>query len=329
MRLRSFCSLVVLAMLTLTGCQDKGTADPASGELTKVTLQLNWFPETEHGGYYHAQLAGFFADAGLEVEILKGGPNTPVEVTTGAGRADFGIVNADKVLTTRAEGVPLVGLLAPFQVSPRCIIVHESSSITSLAQLRDCTLVANHTKPFIKYLQHKYGLDNVEIVPYKGGMASFLQNPDYAIQGYATSEPLTIARNGVPNRAMLLADDGYNPYTSVLVTSETFLAENPEIVRAMVHASQQGWVAYLADPAAANQEIQRLNPEMDDETLAYGAEHLPELMLNETTLTHGFGHMTEARWTQLFDQLATFTDMADGATIEGAFTNEYLDPAIR
>jgi NitT/TauT family transport system substrate-binding protein len=295
-------------------------------KLRPVRLALNWFPESEHGGYYHAQIKGLYAKRGLDVEIIKGGPGTPVEVEVGTGRVAFGIVNADKILSTRANGVPIVGLMAPFQISPRCIIVRESSPVQALADLRDLNLIANPTKPYIKYLQRRYGLEGVRITPYKGGMATFLADETAAVQGYVTSEPLVLRRRDVAVRVLPVSDSGYNPYTSVLVTSERMIAEEPDLVADMVKASQLGWLAYLTEPAHANAEIMRLNPEMDGETLRFGADQLKGLMISGDAEKGVFGMMTEGRWRTLRDQLVECDVIQDvGEPVTTAFTTHFLD----
>src|SRR5688572_8504254 len=94
--------LVLVALIGLAGCSDsEPTPEPGTasdGALRKVTLQLNWYPEAEHGGFYAAEVNGYYAEEGLEVEILAGGAEVPVAPRVAAGQVDFGIENADRVL---------------------------------------------------------------------------------------------------------------------------------------------------------------------------------------------------------------------------------------
>lgn len=332
-------SLSLIVVLCLVGCGSETPAPPSTlttpstsqshapaKEQVKVRLALNWFPEAEHGGYYQAKVRGLYAKQGIAMEIIKGGPGTPVEIEVGAGRMDFGIVNADKILSTRAEGVPIVGLMAPFQISPRCIIVRDDSPVKTLADLQNLTLIANGTKPFVKYLQHKYGLAGVDIIPYKGGMATFLANDNAAMQGYFTSEPYVLTSKGVKVRSLMLADDGFNPYTSVLVTSEEMIAEHPDVVQNVVRASQTGWLSYLVLPRFGNAEIASQSEHMDAEVLKYGAKQQRLLMLVGDAATSNFGQMTEVRWQQLHDQLVEVgaTKKSD-KPVTDAFTTQFLD----
>ncbi len=98
------------------------TATPG---LRRVTLALNWFPEVEHGGFFAADVHGFFRDEGLEVEIQSGGPGAPVIQQVATQRCDFAVANADQVLLGRDQGAQVVAVMAAMQNSPHCIMVHQ------------------------------------------------------------------------------------------------------------------------------------------------------------------------------------------------------------
>ena len=144
--------LLSFMLCAMCGCQrDVGEGD-ANSDAERVALALNWFPEAEHGGYYAAEVHGFFEQEGVDVEILPGGPGAPVIQQVATGRVAFAIANADQVLLGREQGAPIVAVMAALQNSPRCIMVHESSGIESLRQLKNLTLSVGSGKPFAKYL---------------------------------------------------------------------------------------------------------------------------------------------------------------------------------
>ena len=117
--------------LLLMGCGSKAEKPRANAPagaadqqpLTKVKLALNWFPEAEHGGYYAALHHGYYREAGLDVEIIPGGPKVPVLQETALGKVDFAVDNADKLILARAQQANVVGVMAPIQDSPRCVVV--------------------------------------------------------------------------------------------------------------------------------------------------------------------------------------------------------------
>jgi len=163
------------------------------------------------------------------------------------------------------------------------------------------------------------------VVPYSGSVAQFLLNKDYVQQGYVFSEPLIVRRRGGHARVLMLSDLDFNPYTSVLFTSEAVLREQPDVARRMVAASARGWAKYLASPHPTNQKIGEANREIDLDILSAGGESIRPLVLGEVTQKEGIGAMSLARWQTLANQLYESgqlkTPLAD---VQKAFTTELL-----
>jgi NitT/TauT family transport system substrate-binding protein len=312
-----------------TGASAKSASEGNSlaAALTGVTLQLNWFPEAEHGGFYAALVHGYYREAGLDVKILPGGPDTPVVQQVARRAATFGVVNADNVLFGRAQEAPVVALMASLQMSPRCLIVHESSGIRDFDQLKNMTIAMSSSTAFSHFLRHKVPLEGVKIVPYSGSVAQFLLNKDYAQQGYVFSEPFVARKEGGDPRVLMLSDLGFNPYTSLLFTHDAQLKEGAVVARKMVAASIRGWAKYIESPDEANQAIHRANPEMGLDILAYGAEKLRPLVLDAVAEKEGIGTMSLARWQTLADQLVDTEQLKRADVhVEQAFTTEFLPP---
>lgn len=288
--------------LTMVGCSqsDPSTAGTSSSALRKVRLALNWFPEAEHGGFYEAKLKGYFAEEGLDVEILPGGPGAPVIPQVARGAVEFGIASADQIPLGRAEGANVVGIMAPLDKSPRCFLVHAESSMKSLEELKNCTLAMSSGRAFAVYLQKHVPLTDVRIVPYDGSITAFLRDPNFAQQGYEFSEPFLATEQGAKVRVLPIRDIGFNPYASVLFTSEKLQKEDPELVAAMTKASIRGWKGYLKDPAEVNRHLQSLNPELSPGVLQFGVEAIKPLTIVDQ---ENFGDMTLERWQTLIGQL--------------------------
>jgi NitT/TauT family transport system substrate-binding protein len=297
--------------VTLAAAVACGGGSPAP---RRVRLALNWFPEAEHGGYFAAlELA---RDAGLGIEIVPGGPGVPVVPRVAAREVDFGVVNADDVVAARAAGVPVVALLAPLHRSPWCVMVHAASGIERLADLHDVTLAMRAGTPYLAWLERHAPLSNVKIVPYAGTIAEFLVNPRLAQQAYVFSEPILAAARGADPRCLSIGEMGFDPYASVLVTSDALLRERADVVRAVTSASARGWGRYMDDPAPANTIVLARNPEIGGDALARGAAALRPLVLDDDARASGIGSMRADRWATLVAQ------MRELGMVEGA-----LDPA--
>jgi NitT/TauT family transport system substrate-binding protein len=298
------------------------------GELTKVTLLLNWYPEAEHGGFYAAQVLGVFEQYGLDVEIRPGGKTIVVPQELILGRVQFGVANADDVLVARNQDLDLVGLMAPIQDGPRCILTRKDSGIDSFEKLKNVKLQIDSTRPYVPFLKSK-GLiqEGVEVVPYFGSVAQVVADKGVACQGYNFSEPFMARKEGVEVNELMLSSIGYNPYASLLVTTEKFMKSNPEICEKMVKASIEGWKKYLENPEATNVIILKNNKQgLDKAALDFGVGAMKKLCIPEGQSSTVMGQMSLERWTQLYDTLASLK-LIDGTkgTPAAAFTDRFLN----
>lgn len=300
--------VVVLLLLTLAaGCAGEADSDrqrrtSTDHPLQEVSLILNWYPEAEHGGYYTALVEGYYEEAGLKVTIVPGGPNAPVLQKVDRKSATFGVTNADRVLLGRAQGADVVAVMSPLQNSPRCIMVHQSSGIETFADLKNVTLAMNSGATWAQFLQKRLPLDNVRIVD-NASVAKFLSDDNYAQQAYVFSEPFVANSKGGDPRSLMVSELGFNPYTSLLIAHADTISRRPEIVRKMVEASIRGWQTYLEHPGKTNRYIHRQNPQMELDILAFGAEAMKPLCIDESTPLEQLGRMTHQRWQTLHDQL--------------------------
>lgn len=319
-------------LLALGGCGSSTTSDrsgpgASGGETARaVAVQLNWYPEAEHGGIYQAAIDGSYADAGLDVEIRPGGSNTPVAAEVQLGRSQFAITNADDVVVFRNQGMDVVAVLAAAQNNPRCILVHADSGVESFDDLGGQTLQAQTGRPYLEYLRARGLLEKVREVPYYASVSALVGDPNIMVQGYSYSEPLLAQQQGVEVRTLMVSDLGWNPYSSVLITSGQLIRDDPELVQSFVTATRLGWQNYLQDPAAANAAILADNEHgMTAETLQFGTAGLRELALPDPMTLDQFGTMTEERWEQLVDQMVEL-DLVDPQTVKAGdcFTTRFL-----
>jgi len=297
--------LASILILLVCGCAEPQPSESSATnkDQNSVKLALNWYPEAEHGGYFAADELDHFDAAGLDVEIIHGRPGVSrlIMQELATGRIDFVISSADQVVEQRARGLPIVALLAPVQKSPRCIMVHAASGFTSLEDLANVELAVSETRPFALWMKKQLPLKDVTVVPFNGLVGEFLAKPNFAQQAYVFSEPFIAQEQGSDPAVLMLSDIGYNPYASVLVTSEDVLKNQPDLASGMVNASRLGWAAYLDTPDTTNGRLHQENADMSLAALAYGATALQKLCQTEDNAP--LGSMTADRWQQLIDQL--------------------------
>ena len=301
-----FCAAALLAVCF--ACDDKsGTATTQSAATTKLKLQLNWVPEPQFGGFYEAQRLGAFAKRGLDVEIVPGGAGTPTVQMIGAGSVPFGIVSADEIVVARSRGNDVVALFAVYQTNPQGIMTHASRGFKDIGDVfkNPGTLAMQRGLPYADFLVRKYGTaDGLRIVPSPGGnISAFLADKNFSQQCFVTSEPVFARQQGADPRTFLVADAGYNPYTTVLATGGAVLRSSRQQCLAMSEAAHAGWVGYLLDPAPANELMRSLNRTMDPRTFAESAEAQRRLIETKESSESGLGVMTKERWATLAQQL--------------------------
>jgi NitT/TauT family transport system substrate-binding protein len=304
MRRRTLLIHVGAIALALAGC--KRSEPSASAGARRVKLALNWVPEPEFGGFYAARESGAFRDENLDVELQGGGAGVPVIQMVATGKAEFGIAGADEILTARAQGADVVALFATYQTSPQGIMTHASRGAKTLADVLESGLIALEPgMPYARFLTKKYQASNAHVVPYSGGVARFLAEPGFSQQCYVTSEPIAAKQQGGDPQVFLIADEGFNPYLGVVVTSRAFVQENPALVAAFTRAIRRGWSAYLANPGPTNALMQKLNPAMDAQTFQAVAEAQKPFIDGGDAAANGVGVMRKERWQELGEQLTS------------------------
>jgi NitT/TauT family transport system substrate-binding protein len=307
-------------LLIFFGCSDDKHSPAGTGPYP-FSLQLNWVPEPEFGGYYAARAMGAFKDEGLDVDVRPGGPGVPVMQMVAAGQVEFGITSADSLLVARERGVDVVAIFALYQTFPEGIMVHAERGLKSLAEVFEGgTLAMEAGTPFQRLLAKRYGLQKIKAVPYSNNIGPFLNDPQFAQQCFITAEPIAARRAGARPQIFPISDVGYNPYSGVLFTLRKRVAEHPEQVAALVRAVRRGWQSYLEDPAPTNQIMQGLNPTMDPATFTEAAEIQKPLIRGNDQPAKVLGSMAHERWKTLAEQLRE-VELIGETDPEKAFVN--------
>jgi NitT/TauT family transport system substrate-binding protein len=288
-----------------------GIAQPSLAA-ERVVFMTDWKPEAEQGGFYEAQALGLYAKHGLDVQIRSGGSGANPQQLMAAGAVDMAIgSNSFFALNLVKAGAPVVAVMASYQKDPEVLILHPEDKAASPADLKGRAIMISDASidTMWAWLKGKYGFDDKQIRKYSGNPAPFLVDKTAIQQGYVTSEPLVIEQaGGFKPKLFLLADSGYSTYGSLVLVKSDLVNTKPDMVKAFVEASIEGWKAYLyGDAAPADAAIKKGNPDMTDEVLSYARDRMREYGIIDSgdTKTMGIGAMTDARW-------AEFTKMAVG-----------------
>ena len=315
---------LLLAVIIVSG--GPAFAEKSPVKPVDVKLALNWKPEPQFGGFYAAELLKLDVKNGVTLQIQPGGAGTPVVQMVSAGQVDFGIASADEVILSRANGSDVVALFAVYQTNPQAIMARADRGFKSLADVfqNDGTVAMQKGLPYAVFLQRKYekGM-KVKVVPYVGGISNFLADPKHSQQCFVTSEPLLAKAKGVETTSFLVAESGYNPYTTVLISRSSFVKAHSQVTKAMVSAVREGWLRYLTDEkagAVTHTRMHELNPSLDMETFRSSAQAQKPLILPEKAAD--LGRMSEKRWADLQDQLFELKILSKRVPALDLFRNE-------
>ena len=294
---------------------------------TKISFLTSWFAQAEHGGFYQAKATGLYEKAGLDVEIKMGGPQiNAMQLLTG-GAADIVMGYDIQMLKAVENNLPVTTIGTSFQFDLQGIMTHDD--IKSLAELQGHKVLiasSSHTTfwPWLKqrfgYTEDMAGVDTFNLQP-------FLLDKTLAMQAYVSSEPYEAGKLGEKVKFFLFADDGYPPYGSTMVTTNGFIAKNPEAAAAFVKCSLEGWADYLRNPAPANALIKADNPKMTDDRIAFAIQKMKEIHVLDRgeAAKMGIGTMTDARWKATYDFLVKADLLKPSVDYKKAFTTRFTD----
>jgi ABC-type nitrate/sulfonate/bicarbonate transport system substrate-binding protein len=249
----------LIAMMTLAAALSGGLAGSANAapELRDVTVALDWTPNTNHIGLYVAREKGFYAEAGLDVEILPYGD-------TGAGTlianriADFGVTGALGFFTQRAAGADLKAVYAVVQTETGRLVFNAGRDDIKRPRDLDGLTYAGFGSDWEKAListiiRNDGGKGEFETVTLGTSAYEALANGtvDFTLEVY-TWEGVKAELEGRGQRAFRYADYGVpDQHTTFVASSDAFLSENPEAAAAFVQATRKGYEYTVDHPEEA------------------------------------------------------------------------------
>ena len=298
--------------------------------LRKVVLQSDWFPQAEHGGFYQALAKGFYREAGLDVQILPGGPGAAIKLSVAKGTADFGMYRSDDLIVAASRGMPLIIVGAVLQHDPEGLLVHAEGPVKTLADLNGRSVIAPPSMTWIPYVKQKYGI-TFDLRPLNYGLAVFLGDPTAIQQCMMTSEPYFAEERGAKVRTIPLSGSGYDPYHAIMCRRE-LTRTSPDMVRAFVAASIRGWKDYLeGDPAPAHALILQRNAQMTPGQLEYSRRALiaQALVTGDPAHNEHIGRISMKRIQQQIDVLTETKILEVPVTAASVATRAFLPTAAR
>ena len=232
------------------------------------------------------------------------------------------------------QNVPIVPVAAMFQKDPLVLLAHPDQGIEKLEDLKALTLFIGREgfATYFQWLKSDYGFDEKRVKPYTFNPQPFLADKRSAMQGYVTSEPFAIEQQaGFKPRVFLLADEGFDPYSTLIETRRDMVAKRPDLVQRFVDASIIGWYNYIyGDNRAANALIRKHNPEMPEALLTYAVATMKAYGIADSgdAAKLGIGAMTETRMQSFFDTMVRAGVVKPALDWRRAFTTQFVNKRV-
>ena len=304
-------------------------------QLDKVRFGTNWVAEPEHGGFYQALADGTYRQYGLDVTIVPGGPQINNRILLPVGKLDFFMsANLLQAFDAVAQKVPTISVAAMFQKDPQVLIAHPDAGVENFEDLKKLTLFVSKEgiASYFQWMKSEFGFSEAKVKPYTFNPQPFLADKNSAMQGYVTSEPYAIEKQaGFKPKIFLLADYGFDTYSTLIETRRDLVENQPGLVRRFVEASIVGWYHFLyGDNAPARALIRKDNPEMTDELIAYSVDKLKGYGIVDSgdTLKLGVGAMTDARVQSFFDKMARAGVVDRAIDFRRSYTLRFVDKGV-
>ncbi len=294
----------------------------------KVVLRLNFTPWAMHAQYYAGVAQGFYAAEGIDLEIRPPSGGQGNEVLVGSGREQFGITNVDSFVKARANGIPVVAIMADEPDTPVSVITLKSAGITQPSQLKGKKIAwfQANAKAQLDPLLKAGGLtrDDIQYVMVSRGSEVQLVAAKQldALYGYSFGQGLTLEDKGFPVNIMALKDYGLKNYGTLVYTNETLLKTDPDLARRFLRATLKALIWTHDHMREAVSYVVKVAPDrdLDLETrklgIIYGLYAVPDY-------AERFGHMTDAKWQTTIDVFRE--DVTTPPKPQDLYTDQFVD----
>lgn len=289
----------------------------------KVVLATNWLAQGGHGGFYQALADGTYEKYGLDVEIQMGGPQMNNRPMLPAGKVDF-LMTGNLLLSMDSvrNEIPTIVVASYFEKDPQAIIAHNGqySGWDDLSNAPEILISKDGQFSFWQWMTAVHGFKDENLRPYGYNLAAFLNDEKMVQQAYGTAEPLYAAAAGAKVDTYLLADHGWNTYSTTLEARVEMVENNPDLVQRFIDASAFGWYTYLyGDNSAGNAAIIAANPDQTLEKLGKEIAQMKSLGIIDSgyQLEVGIGAIDMAR-VQAFHDLAIEAGIIEAGAVDVA-----------
>lgn len=317
--------ILLISSLTLVGCSGE---NQGQNEAQKITLMLDWVPNTNHTGIYVAKTKGWYEELGLDVDIVQP-PEGGTAQLVGSGQAQFGISYQEEVTYARANDIPVVSIGAIIQHNTSGFASPKNKNITSPKDFEGKKYGgwgSPSESAMIESIMDKDNADASKVEFVNVGAADFFtvteRDVDFAWIYYGWTGVEAELRE-FPINYIGLKD--FAPeldfYTPVIITTEEYIKENPETIKKFMEATTKGYEFAISNPDEAAQILIDEVPGMDEELVKRSQEWLSTRYQDDA---EQWGLQKESIWGNYAKWMADYNLIPKMIDTDKAFTNEFL-----
>jgi len=324
---------VLKSIGAVAGASAAGTlahiAPARAGAGHTVTLQLGWLASNGILGEVAADAQGFFADEGLTLDIVPGGPNVDGVASVASGRANIGSISSSpSLMLARSQGLPVKCIAAGYQQHPFCYFSLDRNPVREPKDLIGKTVATNGTaRILLQALLAKNGIseDDVEVLVMGSDMSPLMTGQVDVVTGWKTNTS-ALEVLGDQRVDMTLWDAGIRLYANPYYVTDSLLADHPEQVQGMLRAIARGWGWVHDNPEEAVEILVSRYPNLNRENELKTVGLVLDYSFNAATAERGWGAMTRENWQAQIDtyaQLGQFEN--DPPALDDVMTLSVLD----
>jgi NitT/TauT family transport system substrate-binding protein len=240
--------------------------------------------------------------------------------------------NSLQAFDAAEQNLPTVSVAAIFQKDPQVLLAHPDVATFEDLKTRTLFVSKEGMASYFQWLKADFGFKESQVKPYTFNAQPFLVDKRSAMQGYVTSEPYAVEKTGgFKPTIFLLADKGFDSYSTLIETRRDLIEKKPDLVQRFVDASIIGWYNYLyGDNKAANALIRKHNPEMSEELIAYSVAKMKEYGIVDSGDTQklGIGALTDARMKSFFDKMVRVGVTKPNVDYRRAYSTQFVNKGV-
>jgi NitT/TauT family transport system substrate-binding protein len=321
----------VTRILIVAGCALASWSSTATAQ-TAVTFQLNWTAGGPNAGFAAALGEGFYKAAGLDVTIIQGNGSGNTAQLVASGRAQLAYADAVAVSQLIAKGAPMKVVSTIYQSNPNEVSALTKTGIKSIGDLKGKKVgvpAGSSQTTMLPLFLKANGLKESDMIamsmPVAAMVPSLLQGQVDAILGSMDSYQIQLEQQGATLDNYRFADFGVPTVSTSIFAADSFIKDNPDVLKKFIAASLKGWSFALDNPDKTIKDLKAVFPDLNEKLAATELAAIAPLFCSGGAKF--IGKAEDAHWAKTQALLSEVKLLPEGQDPKSYYTNDYLPPA--